>query len=36
MGHSNAREAGSTVPVRLGWLHASNAWLVARPRDYKK
>jgi hypothetical protein len=31
MGHSNAREAASTAPVRaLGWLHASNAWLVAR------
>ena len=29
MGHSNAREAASTVPVRLGWLHASNAGLVA-------
>ena len=31
MGHSNAPEAAaSTVPVRLGWLHASNVWLVAR------
>jgi hypothetical protein len=29
MGHSNAREAASTVPVRLGWLHTSNAGLVA-------
>ena len=28
MGHSsNAREAASTVPERLGWLHASNAGL---------
>jgi hypothetical protein len=29
MEHSNAREAASTVPVRLGWLHASKqlGWL---------
>ena len=29
-GHSNAREAASTVPIRLGCLHASNAGSVAR------
>ena len=32
--HSNAREAASTVPVRLGWLHASImlGWLHANKK----
>ena len=28
-GRSNAREAASTVPVRMGWLHASGLVLHA-------
>ena len=38
MGHSNAREAASTVPVRLGWLHASNVgWMPIKSKlDNKK
>ena len=34
MGHSNAREAASTVPVRLGWLHASKNKLHDTSRQY--
>ena len=33
MGHSNAREAASNVPVRLGWLHVSNVCSISSIRS---